>query len=108
MGRMKKSNTKLKSPWRVDKSSIHKLGAIANSKIKKGEKITHPNFDIVNFNGYNHSCSPNCSFTQSHVLILRDIAKDEELTLFYIDCVGLVCRCPECNGRPIRKTLQGM
>ena len=85
--------------FRIGKSKMHGLGAIANRDIEKGAKLNHPDPDIdTSFNGYNHSCNPNCKLIPGRLLVLRDIAKDEELTLLYIDCVGPVCNCPECGG----------
>jgi hypothetical protein len=106
-GSTNKYDTKL--AWRIDKSSIHGIGVIANRLIKKGTHLNLPVPDTGSlFNGYNHSCNPTCKLTPSRIIVLRDIAKDEELTLFYIDCVGPVCFCPECDGRPIRRTKRGM
>jgi len=109
-GSTSKYDTKLDAlhlinPWRIDKSAIHGIGVIANRFIEKGTKLNHPVPDTGSpFNGYNHSCNPNCAMTPSRLIVLRDINKDDELTLFYLSCVGPICFCPECNGRPIRKT----
>lgn len=56
---------------------------------------------------FNHSCDPNCGFSGAHLVSIRDIQQNEELTINYqfvateadLDS-GIVCKCgaTKCKG----------
>ena len=61
-------------------SSIHGKGSFSTEHLSKGEVL----YQRLSFVGFNHSRPPNIRIVGRHkVLILRDIVKDEELTVDY-------------------------
>ena len=98
----------MESFYQVRPSPIHGMGIFATRKIRQGEILPFPKNHPDNCAGFNHSCQPNLSdrlYQETHHRqALRDIAKDEEMTAYYLNmcdcetCISqgtVVCHCPK-------------
>jgi hypothetical protein len=81
------------------KSEIEGDGVFAKKALSIGQEFYVPKTIVRR--GYNHACIPNAKLLgNGYIRILRDIAKDEEITVDYHITHGLRgCRCPSCRAR---------
>ena len=74
------------------------MGLFLTEKTPKGT-IIELDYD-ERCGGFNHSCLPNAKLTTNtltygEITLLRDLDKDEEVTLGYV--ISGPCRCPSCR-----------
>lgn len=89
-------------PYRLAESPIHGMGVFANQSIDSGTYADLPSdYFFEGYAGINHSCNPNCKINSENnkLVILTNIAADEELTVSYSkwNAYEPGCNCITCR-----------